>query len=118
MAADLAGFREQFPEFTADAAADAAVNRALAEAKLIHDRNSLATLFLTAHFVSLDNGTKGVGAGAGEAKAEKAGPLSVSYKTQADRGRDAAFTSTSYGRRFLTLEKRTPRWAIGAGVVG
>ena len=115
MTANLAGFRARFPEFSSSV--DASVNFALAEAREIHNRSTLATLFLTAHLLSIDSSAKGVGAGSGEGTMKKAGPLSATYITQAERGREAAFTTSSYGKRFLVLEQRSPRSAIGAMVV-
>ena len=115
MVATLADFREQFPEF--QSTSDDVINRALNEALHIHSRRTIATLFCTAHILSLEE----IRAGGGEISPEKtgasAGSLSVNYKTQADEGWEAFFTSTSYGKHFLILEKRNARTAIGAFVV-
>ena len=118
--ATLAGFRTQFPSFTAE---DGAVDLALEEAMQYHSINPLATLFCTAHILTLDAGIADGSAGGGEVASEGAGPLRVSYVTQAvgkvgGGSRDSFFTSTAYGQRFLALERRTPRTAIGALVAG
>ena len=114
--ATLAGFRSRFDEFSGTA--DGAVENALEEAKLIHDLLPLATLYLTAHLLTLNGQTTDGTAAGGEVSSESAGPLKVSYKTQAESGQDAFFTSTSYGQRYLQLERRTPRMVIGATVYG
>lgn len=113
MAADLAAFRAQFPELSEQIHPDAAVERALAEAAQIHSVNDLATLYVTAHLLA-----QPASAGQrGEIVESKVGPATSKYRPQAESGWEAFFTSTSYGRRFLILERRTPRTAIGARVV-
>lgn len=119
MAADLAAFRAQFPELSAHE--DAEVNRALAVAKLIHEVREMATLYCAAHLLSAAAvGGDGEGAAQlGEIASEGAGPLRTTYVTQATPGqKHTFFTSTSYGQTFLQLERRAPRTAIGAMVVG
>ncbi len=111
----LTEFREQFPEFSASS--DAQVERVLAEATEIHNQSKRATLFLAAHLLKLDQQTSDGVESSPEKESASAGALSVSYKTQAETGREAFFTSTSYGKRFLTLEKRNARSGIGVLVV-
>ena len=113
MAADLAAFRTQFPELADSIYPDAAVELALAEALQIHSANELATLYLTAHLLAspASKPTRG------EITESKVGPATSKYRTQADEGWQTFFTTTSYGKRFLLLEQRTPRTAIGALVV-
>lgn len=119
--ATLAGFRQQFPSAFASTA-DADVERTLAEARQIHDVRERATYYLTAHLLTLDARTDTDGAfTAGEVKSEKAGDLTISYATVADSAFDREdrtwfYRQTIYGQRFLQLEHRTPRTAIGAFV--
>ena len=117
MAVTLSDFRTQFPEFPQATSPDENVNRVLAEAREIHCVSDLATLFCAAHLLALDQGPRGIGAGSGEATMKQAGPLRASYRTQAETGRQTFFTSSSYGRRYLVLEQRSARSAIGAVVV-
>lgn len=112
----LTDFRNQFSEFSTRS--DAEVNRVLEEACHIHSARKLATLFCAAHLLVLNSNIAEGEKTSGEIESAGTGPLRVSYKTQAENGRDVFFTSTNYGRRFLTLEKRNPRTGIGAMVVG
>ena len=120
--ADLAGFRARFPEFESEL--DGAVDNVLEEALYIHARLPLATLFCAAHLMQLQKDQTGGVLRAGEVAEERAGPLGATYTTQAESAipgggsREAFFTKTTYGQRFLNLEKRTPRTAIGAMVAG
>ena len=114
----LAGFRTQFPELDAAVATDVAVERALEEALELHSLSPRATLFCTAHLLTLEADRVSGKQRRGEIAASGAGPLRASYRTQADNGWEAFFTRTEYGRRFLLLERRTPGFAIGARVVG
>ena len=121
MAATLATFRTQFPEFAATA--DGVVDRALVEALLIHSVRELATLFLTAHLLECDAKRAAGTPLVGEVASEQAGDIKATYRTQAagdmtGGSRAAAYTRTEYGKRFLALEQRAPRHAIGARVVG
>ena len=119
--ATVDGFKARFPTFTQS---DAAIEDALEEAKAIHDKRALATLFLVAHFLTLDAGIADGTVASGEVESEGAGPLKTAYVTQAESGgrgtgsREAFYTRTEYGRRFLNLEKRTPGFVIGARAVG
>ena len=117
MAADLAGFRAQFPEFATTA--DAAVQLALDEAILIHDLRTLGTLLCAAHLVALSAEAVAGSTPAGEITKDEGGPLKVTYAGIKDQ-RDHAqfFGRTHYGRRFMIIEKRSPRFAIGAKVCG
>ena len=111
----LAQFRERFAEFSTTE--DSAVSLALEEAGLIHAVRTLAHLYLTAHLIELERLRAAGTPAAGEVSFERAGSLMVQYKTQAEAGGDAFFTSTEYGKHFLTLERRSPRRTIGAIVV-
>ena len=117
----VADFKTRFPEFTQD---DGHIQLALDEALMIHAINPLATMYCTAHILKRNADSAAGSDGRGEVASEGAGPFRIEYITQAEsmgRGqgsRDAYFTSTTYGQSFLTLEKRTPRSAIGAMVAG
>ena len=113
--ATLADFRRQFPEFSETS--DESVERALDEALHIHSSRILATIFCAAHLLTLDATAEGGVQTSPEKKGAGAGSLRVDYVTQAENGKEAFFTSTNYGKRFLTLEKRNPRTGIGAMVV-
>lgn len=116
MAATLTDFRAQFPEFATTA--DAVVERFLSVAAEMHGIRNTATLYCTAHLLRLEADRAAGTASGGEVTDERAGPLWQSYKSQADAGWETFFTRTEYGRMFLTLERRTPRFAIGATVAG
>ena len=122
--ATLATFRTQFPEFTETTYADEVVQRAMDEAETLHSVRPLATLFLTAHLLILNDRRKAGTGATGEISMERAGPMQISYVTQAESpgfglgSREAFYTSTSYGQHFLTLEKRAHRHTIAATVVG
>ena len=116
--ATLEKFRDQFPEFPDTVASDAVVELALATAKVLHAVRELATLYLTAHLVVLAQDVDSGTVRNTEATERKVGPLMVRYITQAETGDEAFYTSTVYGKLFTTLEKRSPRVAIGARVVG
>ena len=110
----VSAFRTQFPEFTES---DVNVRKALDEALLIHSIRALATYFCAAHLLVFDQKVAAGTVPTTEISQRGAGPLSAQYLTQAESGKEAFFTSTSYGRRFLTLEKRSARASIGAMVV-
>lgn len=112
--ATLDGFRARFNEFAGTT--DESVELALEEALILHSVVPLATLYAAAHLLKLDADTAAGRDRGGEVSEESAGPLKTKYRTQADTGADSFWTSTSYGRRFLTLEKRTPRHALSVYV--
>ena len=109
-------FRARFPEF--DLVADSIVLAIINEALHIFALCDLPVLWLTAHLLTLDAnygiGSTGgsVDGGEGETTSESVGGVSASFKSQADTGADAFYTSTSYGRRYLTLRKTTPAYAF------
>lgn len=108
-------FKTQFPEF--NGLADGTINAVLKEAKLYHSVRELATLFCAAHLHTL-NVREGAAldGGSGLVESEQIGPKRMTFKNQAETNRDVFFATTTYGRRFLALEKRTPRFVIGAKV--
>ena len=128
----VSDFRAQFPEFASTA--DAIIGRALVEAKLLHNVRKLATLYAAAHVLSFrlasisGGGSGGGTVTTGQVSRKKVGPLEIEYTTHSGTTafnnsskspEDIAyFSSTIYGQHFLSLEKRAPRTAIGAMVVG
>ena len=123
--ATLAGFREEFEEFSTDSqATDAQINRALAKGKRVHTVDPLATLYASAHYLRLAlDRAEGVEQ-SGEIISEQIGPLRTTYQVQAvstpgsTGSPQAFFTATSYGREYLSLQRARPRSNIGARVVG
>lgn len=69
-----------------------------------------AQLYLVAHLLHLDASDDD--SGAGEIASQGVGPMSVRFVTQAERGSDAFYTRTEYGRRYLALARRAPTLAI------
>jgi hypothetical protein len=107
----LADFRDRFPEFSS--IPDTEMTALLAEAKELHGLDDTATLYLAAHLAALDKSEMQDGViarvdgGGGAFTSESVGPKSASYATQIEmKGRDTFYVRTSYGRRFLALERR------------
>ena len=112
-------FRASFPEFSESGYPDLLVERWIGVARRIHDLSTDGVGFVTAHLLALDRqDTSTPDGGRGEVTGESLGPKSLQYRTQADSGREVFFTRTSYGRLFLTLEKRTPARVISARIIG
>lgn len=114
----VADFRADYPEYAA--VSDDIVRARLAVARQLHAIRAEATLLCAAHLLALDADDAGSGAdqGRGEVRGESVGQLRVDYVAQAERGRDAFFATTRYGRLLLAIETRTPSRAIGARVYG
>ncbi|MCY4670319.1 MAG: DUF4054 domain-containing protein [Rhodococcus sp.] len=112
---DAATLKARFPEFTQ---ADSIVDALIEEAERITGAsgNDELILWAAAHLLALEAEHTGApDGGAGVVTAESIGPLSKTYATQVGGGaggasnEDAAYWATSsYGRRFLTLQARTP----------
>ena len=125
MAADLAAFRAQFPELTELAPIPMRPSGApwSKRKSCIPGANSRRSTAPPTSPLWRRLRADGI-APAGEVESEGVGPISTSYVMQAEssgRGqgsRDAFFTRTEYGRHFLTLEKRGPRYTVGAVVAG
>ena len=115
MTPTLADFRLYLPQFTDTP--DATVERALLIVQEIHSRSKLAAVYCAAHILTLEaDDTDQPDGGHGEISSETIGPSETTYVTQAEQGREAFFTTTLYGRTFLTLEKRNPEHAFSARV--
>ena len=104
-----AEFREEFPAFeSATAYPDAMINRAGTEALQIHAVSEVAHRYCMAHLLVLRKAEAPVqDGGSGEVKSEGIGKKRVNYMTQALGAREVFFSTTSYGRAFLTHERRT-----------
>ena len=122
VAATVADFRAQFPDPPFETVDDARISAVLTEALDIHDVNEMATLYCAAHLLALEAEQKDAqgnprlepDGGAGVIEKEKVGPTDISYITQAgDEVWRAFFATSAWGRRFLTLEDRTPRVGLG-----
>ena len=110
MPATLTAFRARFAEFAATP--DAEVELWLETAVEIHGLSTRATLYLTAHLLTLDAAERQAGAVAplddrgGIIVEEQFGPQRIKFMQQAAEEKDVFFARTSYGRLFLTLERR------------
>lgn len=121
-------FKRRFKAFTysdggESGHSDQDVQGAIDEAREFHNVKPLATLNCAAHLLAIGaEDSASPDGGSGVVISEGVGPKRVQYATQvggsfdAD-GKAAFFATTSYGRKFLSLETRTPRRAIGAMVV-
>jgi hypothetical protein len=112
-----AQFKARFPEF--EAVADATVAFAIEEAGLSVDDSwieqdfSLAINYLTAHILAAGGALSGNAAGAavqGPVTSESLGDASVTYadksKVVGVEGLAAELASTTYGQRYLRLQRR------------
>lgn len=109
-------FRRKFREF--DSTEDADLDLALEEALLIHAIRRLVVLYLTAHILATQNQAGSLGV-TGAIKSAATGPLKTSYAVLVKDGDiKGELARTKYGARALLLERRTPRFAIGALVAG
>ena len=126
--------RELFPPPEFADIADGTIERRIYEARLLHDVQKLATLYLVAHLLVLDTlpdsvdpsggGSSGGGSVTTYVAEERLGPHTIKYgvsssstvKQSTERVRAEFFEQTKYGKRFLALERRTARSAIGAAV--
>ena len=109
---DAATLKARFPEFTQS---EAVVEQVIAEAERLADSSDDLVLWAAAHLLALEaEHTGAADGGSGVVTAESIGPRRVTYATQVGGGAGAAtndfaafWATTSYGRRFLTLEART-----------
>ena len=110
MAATLATFRVQFPEFAATA--DGVVDRALVEALLIHSVRELATLFLTAHLLECDAKRAAGTPLVGEVASEQAGDIKSDLPHAGGRRHDGRLA----GRRLHPHRiRQTLSWRLSSG---
>lgn len=113
-------FRVRFPEFITQA--DDRLTMYINDALCIHALCETATLYLTAHLLTLDieSGAGSIGAssdgGGGEVVAESAGGVSASYKSQTDKSKDVFYMSTAYGRRYVALRNACPGYKFSVKV--
>jgi hypothetical protein len=103
-------FNTRFPEFSA--VSSARITMYLNDALEIYALSATAVVYLAAHLLTLDNdsGAGSIGAsldgGEGEVQVESAGRVSATFITQARTGKESFFTTTAYGRKYLTFRKR------------
>ena len=118
MTLDVAGFRAQIPGVFADQS-DADITASINEALLISDVLEEATLYLAAHLMAVKTEWQSTpDGGSGVVAKETIGPRSIEYMTTAGESeRRAFFSTTPFGRMYMTLEDRTPRAGIGAMIV-
>ena len=112
--ANLNDFRAQFPEFSETE--DDKVNFALSLAKQFNNKSKRLILYAAAHLLAgkyIEPSSPGMDGGAGELMKYALGPKAQEFKTMADDGSEVFFTTTSYGRIFLTLEKRNLNTTLG-----
>ena len=115
MAITVADFRARFPAPLFSTATDEQIALTISDALLLHSSNETATTFLVAHLLATDaEQSEKPDGGAGVVTKEKIGPKDITYLTDAgDSERRAFYATTTFGRRFLALEDRTPRVALG-----
>ena len=102
-------FRAQFPEL--QTSPDVVIANAITTAYAMHSQVRLATLYLAAHLVVLtaeDTGKPDGGSGEITSETSVGGKM-VMYMQMAESGREIFYTRTSYGRTFITLERRSAR---------
>jgi len=83
------------------------LKRRIRVAQALHSLRALATLYCAAHLLVIDDGIEQPDGGHGEVISQKVGELSTGYMPQSEEGRESFFATSSYGRTFLTLEKRS-----------
>ena len=121
-----ANFKTNFSELNFEGVDDATVDRFLYQARQFHKYSGQATQYCAAHLFSLWRLSKAnaeaeaptVDGGGGEVTKDQIGSQIQEYKTQAEKGREVFFSTTSYGRHFLVLEKRTPQYVLGGILIG
>ena len=113
-----AAIKAKFPEFaTLD---DSAIEAAAATALELSTVSPTATVYLTAHLLTLQADAEEregkVDGGLGEVKSEREGQKQVTYVTQSAEAGDSFYATTHYGRTFLALERRAPSKRIAVAV--
>lgn len=112
-------FRTRFPEFPESSLTDDQLTLYLGDALAIFRLCEKAVVYLTAHLITLDR-ESGVGTasgasvdgGDGELQSESVGGVSGSWRTMADNGKDTFFTTTAYGRKYITFRNACPAYAF------
>ena len=94
------GLKEQFVELAS--VSDSVLAPHLEAAKRISDIDPFLTYYCAAHLYTLSV----QGSQQGEVVSETVGPISKTYKIQAETGGESFFTKTEYGRVFLVLQDR------------
>ena len=124
MAATVSLFRSRFPEFGSGQPAgvdDSTVERALADGDRLHTVTTLGQMLAAAHLLAIASEDTGKpDGGSGIVTAQQLGPESFTFQVpaRADDVFQTWLASTSYGRKLIALEARTPRLVVSATVVG
>lgn len=109
-------FRAAFPEF--GSTADGPIEDALEEGLVHHSATLKGQLLVAAHLLALSQESTG-GSGSsvltGDVASVSVAGQSVSVVPQSERGRDAFYASTRYGRRYLAL-RRSRSTGVTGGV--
>ena len=108
-----AEIKAAFSEF--NSREDTEVEFLIEEALMIHAIRKRATMLLVAHLLKISEGD--ARGGSGEVQHRQAGSTLTSYRAQTERGREAFFMATNYGRRFRILEQRSRRTGAGSVVI-
>lgn len=110
-------FREQFPEYSA--LSDDYVLGYLNKALLIHAICPMATVYLSAHLIAIDQDS-GIGSvdgpkfpvdsggAAREVVSERGKNINTTFKSMAKKESDTFYTATPYGRMYITLRDACP----------
>jgi hypothetical protein len=115
MAADVAGFRARFAEFSDETAfPDSRIQIALDDAALQINRGlwgnkaDLGTYYLAAHELTLNDPAFSVATGGGAITSETVGSVSRSYSapSQAQQEQMGTYSWTKYGLRFWALKRQ------------
>lgn len=111
--ANLTDFRTRFPEFDDPVATDERVELFLGDSELIVPKSwgnvrDIGIYYLTAHnlAVSIKTSSGNVG-GISQVASRAVEGVSISYNNKtADNNSEDYYSSTSYGKRYLDLERR------------
>ena len=113
-------FKANFTELTG--LTDTEIERILYQALQLHKHSPQATQYCAAHLYVLlkksEAANDPIDGGGGEVAKDQIGAQVQEYRVMAEKGREVFFSTTSYGRHFLTLEKRTPQYVFGGVFIG
>lgn len=88
---------------------DAVVEKAIDLAFAFNAHTQTGVRYAAAHILTVEMQSSVQDGGSGEVTLSMLGAKQVQMMPQAESGRESYFTSTHYGRTFLTLEKRNVR---------
>ena len=118
MAVTVAAFRERFPAPLFSAESEDSIAMAISDAQMLHTASELGTLLCAAHLLAVQSeDASAPDGGSGVVQKEKIGPRDITYLSDAGTDeRRAFYATTSFGRRLMAIEARTPRMALGATI--